>query len=178
MTSTTTEDSDLRDSLRSIEDRMIDHEVPGAATSTEHKAKREQITRALDSDDPRAHLVEVARENVSGMEVADIQAARSLCDEMRVDWRIDLSVGDKTENGTVIRATELRLHSDDGRAIVVTRDRGPDHNRRYVTHVFNPCNGGYFHGDYTADATEAMESHDAKVGRHHRDDIHGPHPEL
>lgn len=172
MNVTTTEDTDLRDALRTLKTR----EEVRADRGNEPTKTETVIERALDSDDAQDYLFSVARVDVSGLETADIQAARTLCDELVIEWRHSIDVGDDW-NGTVIRVTRVETHEDDPKTLVVTRDR-PDKSRRYVTHVFNAHNGGFFHGDYTGDATTAMQNHDEKVRRRHRDDIHGPHPEV
>jgi hypothetical protein len=168
---------DTREILHAIEEQLAVNPAPDSATPSAQQAKEDVTRRALGADDPAQLLRNVAREKASH-DVDEILAARELCDQLNLEWRYDApEVGEETTGGTVIRSTRVKRHPEDPPLVIVTRYRDDD-PRTYATHYYSLIIGAYGHGDYTDDATEAMENHDAKVRQHHREDIHGAHPEL
>lgn len=93
-----------------------------------------------------------------------------------------ISVGQKHAGGHVIRVSPLSplgVHEDDAECAVITRQMDEDSHcgTKYVTHLIRLKDGAMFHGDYTNDAVKAMVNHNKKIGRYHREDTHGKHPE-
>jgi hypothetical protein len=108
--------------------------------------------------------------------------ARRICEVGGIEWRYPVpTVGerlDAAQGGLVIRSSPVETGPNAMDFAVVTRDLGASSPTRYVTHVFSRYHGSYFWGDYTNQATKAMENHNAKIEAEHRADLAGAHEEL
>ena len=108
--------------------------------------------------------------------------ARRICEVGGIEWRYPVpTVGERprgAQGGLVIRSSPVETGPNAMDFAVVTRDLGASSPTRYVTHVFSRYHGSYFWGDYTNQATKAMENHNAKIEAEHRADLAGAHEEL